>query len=84
MAWLRPVVVGGVTVSRATLHNEEEIARLDLAIGDTVLVERSGDVIPKVVEARERPEGRKAFTMPDECPVCGAPVMRSEGEAASR
>ena len=84
VARLRPVVVSGVTVSNATLHNEDEIARLDLAIGDTVLIERSGDVIPKVVEVRQRPAGRKAFRMPDTCPVCGSAVARAEGEVARR
>ncbi|NWF85524.1 MAG: NAD-dependent DNA ligase LigA [Bryobacteraceae bacterium] len=84
VACLRPVVVGGVTVSRATLHNEEEIARLGAAIGDTVLVERSGDVIPKVVEVRKRPPERRAFIMPTKCPVCDSIVVRAEGEVASR
>ncbi|MDR3717413.1 MAG: NAD-dependent DNA ligase LigA [Bryobacteraceae bacterium] len=84
VARLRPVVVGGVTVSNATLHNEDEIARLDLAIGDTVVIERSGDVIPKVVEVRHRPADRKPFQMPAECPVCGSAVARVEGEAAWR
>lgn len=84
VAWLRPVVVGGVTVSRATLHNEEEIARLDLAIGDTVLVERSGDVIPKVVQVVSRSPERIAFQMPAKCPVCDSLVVRAEGEVASR
>jgi DNA ligase (NAD+) len=84
VACLRPVVVGGVTVSRATLHNEEEIARLGAAIGDTVLVERSGDVIPKVVEVRKRPPERRAFSMPVKCPVCDSIVVRAEGEVASR
>jgi DNA ligase (NAD+) len=84
VAKLRPVAVGGVTVSNATLHNEEEIARLDLAIGDTVVIERSGDVIPKVVAVKSRPEGRRAFAMPVECPVCGSEVVRAEGEVARR
>lgn len=84
VAALRPVAVGGVTVSRATLHNEDEIARLDLAIGDTVLIERSGDVIPKVTRVKERPETRRPFIMPAECPRCGSKVMRAEGEAAWR
>jgi DNA ligase (NAD+) len=84
VARLRPVVVSGVTVSNATLHNEDEIARLDLAIGDTVVIERSGDVIPKVVEVRQRPADRKAFRMPDACPVCGSAVVRAEGEVARR
>ena len=84
VARLRPVVVSGVTVSNATLHNEDEIARLDLAIGDTVLIERSGDVIPKVVEVRHRSADRKLFRMPDTCPVCGSAVVRAEGEVARR
>jgi DNA ligase (NAD+) len=84
VAALRPVQVGGVTVSRATLHNEDEIARLDLAVGDTVVIERSGDVIPKVVRIKERPAHRRPFTMPSACPVCGSRVARGEGEAAWR
>ncbi len=84
VACLRPVVVGGVSVSRATLHNEEEIARLDVAIGDTVLVERSGDVIPKIVRVVRRPDGRQPFKMPAACPVCGSAVVRPEGEVAWR
>ncbi len=84
VARLRPVVVGGVTVSNATLHNEDEIARLDLAIGDTVVIERSGDVIPKVVEVVNRPTDRRLFLMPDACPVCGSAVVRAEGEVARR
>ena len=84
VARLKPVSVSGVTVSNATLHNEEEIARLDLAIGDTVVVERSGDVIPKVVAVRARPAGRRPFEMPNACPVCASPVLRAEGEVASR
>ncbi|WP_031500141.1 NAD-dependent DNA ligase LigA [Bryobacter aggregatus] len=84
VAALQPVAVGGVTVARATLHNEEEIARLGLKIGDTVLVERSGDVIPKVVKVvSSAPEGR-SFAMPTECPICGGPVTRLEGEVAVR
>jgi DNA ligase (NAD+) len=84
VAHLRPVAVGGVTVSRATLHNEDEIARLDVQIGDTVVVERSGDVIPKVVRVAERANNRRPFRMPTVCPVCGGHVVREEGEAASR
>nr|WP_321475291.1 NAD-dependent DNA ligase LigA [uncultured Paludibaculum sp.] len=84
VARLKPVTVSGVTVSNATLHNEEEIARLDLAIGDSVLIERSGDVIPKVVAVTKRPDDRRAFVMPKTCPVCQSPVMRAEGEVASR
>jgi DNA ligase (NAD+) len=84
VAHLRPVVISGVTVSRATLHNEDEIERLGLHIGDTVLVERSGDVIPKVVRVVAQGEDRRAFHMPKSCPVCGGEVVRAEGEAASR
>ena len=84
VAHLRPVVVGGVTVSRATLHNEDEIERLGVEIGDTVLVERSGDVIPKVVRVEKQGAERHRFRMPKECPVCGGPIVREEGEAASR
>ncbi len=76
--------VGGVTVSRATLHNEDEIARLGVQIGDTVLVERSGDVIPKVVRRLKKGKGRKPFHMPADCPVCGTPLVREEGEAIRR
>jgi len=84
VAHLRPVVVGGVTVSRATLHNEDEIERLGVRIGDTVLVERSGDVIPKVVRVVSEGQERRAFRMPKSCPVCGGEIVRAEGEAASR
>lgn len=84
VAHLRPVVVSGVTVSRATLHNEDEIARLDLQIGDTVLIERSGDVIPRVVRVIEQGADRHPFKMPETCPVCGSHVERAEGEAATR
>ena len=83
-ARLRPVLVGGVTVSRATLHNEDEIARLGLQIGDTVLIERSGDVIPKVVRVVGEGAGRRPFEMPRTCPVCGEPVVREEGEVVAR
>ncbi len=83
-AVLEPVQVGGVTVSRATLHNEQEIDRLGLQIGDRVVVIRSGDVIPKVVRvAAEGPE-RKQFRMPAGCPVCGGDVRREEDEAVAR
>jgi len=83
-AYLRPVTIGGVTVSRATLHNEDEIGRLGVEIGDTVLVERSGDVIPKVVRVVKQGPDRRPFKMPDRCPVCGGEIVRAEGEAASR
>ena len=84
VAHLAPVTVSGVTVSRATLHNEDEIARLGLAAGDQVLIERSGDVIPKVVRVVRHGTHRKAFHMPKACPICGDAVVRAEGEAASR
>ncbi|MBV8897487.1 MAG: NAD-dependent DNA ligase LigA [Acidobacteriaceae bacterium] len=84
VAHLKPVLISGVTVSRATLHNEDEIERLGVAIGDTVLVERSGDVIPKIVRVVERGTHRRQFHMPKTCPVCGGHVVREEGEAAVR
>jgi DNA ligase (NAD+) len=84
VAHLKPVEVGGVTVSRATLHNEDEIERLGLEIGDDVVIERSGDVIPKVVRVHSQGPHRKKFRMPAACPVCGGNVVREEGEAATR
>ncbi len=83
-ARLRPVAVGGVTVSRATLHNEDEIERLGLEIGDEVLVERSGDVIPKVLRVVTPGKHRRPFQVPAVCPVCGTRVVREEGEAIRR
>jgi DNA ligase (NAD+) len=84
VADLRPVDIGGVTVSRATLHNEDEIARLGLEIGDTVLVERSGDVIPKVVRVVHEGAQRRRFQMPGKCPECGSEVVREPGAVAWR
>jgi DNA ligase (NAD+) len=86
VAKLEPVFVGGTTVSNATLHNEDEIRRKDVHIGDTVIVRRAGDVIPEVVGvlAERRPVGAKAFVMPATCPVCGSHVVREEGEADAR
>ena len=84
VAHLDPVAVGGVTVSRATLHNEDEIERLGVQIGDTVLIERSGDVIPKVVRVTKAGRHAHPFRMPHKCPVCGGHIVREEGEAASR
>jgi DNA ligase (NAD+) len=84
VAILEPKEVGGVTVSRATLHNEDEIGRLGLEIGDEVVIERSGDVIPKVVRVSVQGSPRKPFRMPERCPVCGGTVVREEGESASR
>ena len=83
LAVLDPVIVGGVTVSRATLHNEDEIARKDLRIGDWVIVQRAGDVIPQIVQSLpERRTGSEiVFEMPTNCPACGAPTHREEGEA---
>jgi len=84
VAYLKPVEVSGVTVSRATLHNEDEIERLGLQIGDDVVIERSGDVIPKVVRVEKQGQNRVAFHMPQHCPVCHGHVVREEGEAARR
>jgi DNA ligase (NAD+) len=83
VAELAPVFVGGSTVSRATLHNVDYIADLDLRIGDTVVVEKGGDVIPKVtgVISAKRPKGAKPFTMPSVCPICGSGIYRSEDES---
>lgn len=86
VAMLEPVALGGVTVSRSTLHNEDEIKRLGLKIGDWVLIERGGDVIPKVLKVIEskRTGKEKPFKMATTCPVCGGRVSRPEGEAVSR
>jgi DNA ligase (NAD+) len=85
-AKLEPVAVGGVIVSNATLHNEDEIARKDIRIGDTVIVRRAGDVIPQVmgVVAAKRPKGAKPFKMPDVCPVCGSKAVREVDEKTGR
>ncbi len=86
VARLEPVMVGGVTVSNATLHNQDEIDRKDVRVGDYVFVRRAGDVIPEVVAPiKELRKGRpRKFRMPDECPVCGTPVVRPEGEVVTR
>jgi DNA ligase (NAD+) len=86
VAKLEPVFVGGVTVTNATLHNEDEIRRKDLRIGDTVWVRRAGDVIPEVLGPvlSLRPSSARQFTMPRDCPVCGSLAVREEGEAVSR
>ena len=86
MAVMAPVEVGGVNVSRATLHNEAEVARKDVRVGDTVLVQRAGDVIPEVVKVilEERPAGAEPFRMPENCPVCGTALVRPEGEKVTR
>lgn len=85
-AVLEPVFVGGVTISMATLHNEDEVKRKDLRVGDRVVVQRAGDVIPEVVEpvVEERTGDEKPFVMPDACPVCGGPLPRIEDEAVRR
>ncbi len=86
VARLKPVEVGGVTVTNATLHNEDDLRRKDVWAGDTVVVRRAGDVIPEVVSVREKgPRGEEQrFSMPQMCPVCGSPVVRLPGEAAAR
>lgn len=85
-AVLEPTFVGGVTISRATLHNEDEIARKDVRIGDTVIIQRAGEVIPEVVGPvlEKRTGDEKVFQMPTHCPVCGAEIERPEGEAVAR
>jgi DNA ligase (NAD+) len=86
VARLKPVFVGGVTVTNATLHNEDELRRKDVWIGDTVVVRRAGDVIPEIVKVSKegRREDRDRFQMPKECPECHSPVVRLEGEAVAR
>jgi DNA ligase (NAD+) len=86
VASLEPVSIGGVTVKSASLHNMDEIARKDIRVGDTVVVERAGDVIPYVVQVltEKRIGSERVFIMPEHCPVCGASVYREEGEAAYR
>ncbi len=86
VAVLEPVRVGGVEVSRASLHNEDEVKKKDVRIGDTVVIQRAGDVIPEVVKVMEskRTGRERKFTMPDRCPVCGSKVERPEGEAVHR
>jgi len=85
-ALMKPVQVGGVTVTRATLHNADHVARLDVRNGDTVIVRRAGDVIPEVVQVvlDQRPPGTQPWSMPMRCPVCGAEVVREEGAAVWR
>jgi DNA ligase (NAD+) len=86
VARLAPVSVGGVTVTNATLHNEDEVRRKDIRIGDTVIVRRAGDVIPEVVAnvPERRPAGAREFVMPTQCPVCGSAIVRPEEEAVAR
>ncbi len=86
VAVLKPVQVSGVTVTHATLHNQDEVERKDVRIGDTVIVRRAGDVIPEVVGVikEKRPRGTRKWHTPDKCPVCGSQVIREEDEAAHR
>ncbi len=86
LAVLEPVRVAGTTVSRATLHNVDFIAEKDIRIGDIVVVQKAGDIIPEIIEAKKdkRTGNEKIFKMPEKCPVCGASVVREEGEAAYR
>jgi DNA ligase (NAD+) len=86
VAELEPINVGGVLVSRATLHNEDEIERKDVRVGDTVVLQRAGDVIPQIVSVvtDRRPPGAKKFVFPDQCPICGSHAVRPPGEAVRR
>ena len=86
VAKLKPVSVGGVIVTNATLHNQDEIDRKDVRIGDTVLVQRAGDVIPEVVKiiANKRPNGTTKYILPSECPICGKEVKRPKDESVTR
>ena len=86
VARLKPVFVGGVTVTNATLHNEDEVHRKDIRIGDTVVVRRAGDVIPEVVRAlvEKRPDHARCFVLPERCPVCDSAIRRSDDEAIAR
>lgn len=83
---MQPVHVGGVTVTRATLHNADQVARLDVRVGDSVIVRRAGDVIPEVVRVipERRPEGTVPWRMPEHCPACGSEIVREEGEVVAR
>jgi len=86
LAVMKPVKVGGVTITNATLHNQDELSRKDVRVGDTVVVHRAGDVIPEIVNVvmDKRPRGAKPFYLPDHCPSCGSKVVRPEGEAVTR
>lgn len=86
VAVLEPVRLAGTTVSRATLHNEEEVQRKDVRVGDTVLIEKAGEIIPQVIRVvrENRPSGSRRFVMPDTCPICGSAAIKEEGEVVSR
>jgi DNA ligase (NAD+) len=86
VAVLEPVQIGGVTVTHAGLHNQDEVDRLDIRVGDTVFVERAGDVIPKIVKVvhEKRPPGTTPFRLPEHCPACGTQAVRADGEVALR
>lgn len=86
VAIMEPVNVGGVMVSRATMHNEDDVRKKDVRVGDTVVVQRAGDVIPEIVRVilEKRPEGAEPFKMPDRCPECRSEIVRYEGEVAHR
>ncbi|MBS1969129.1 MAG: NAD-dependent DNA ligase LigA [Bdellovibrionales bacterium] len=86
VAIMHPVRVGGVTITNATLHNQEEIDRKDVRVGDTVIIQRAGDVIPEVVEVvlSKRPKGSEPFLIPSKCPACGSRVQKLEGEVVTR
>jgi DNA ligase (NAD+) len=86
VAWLKPVQIGGTTVSRATLHNADEVARKDVRPGDQVIIQRAGDVIPEVVRVlkEKRPKSSRPWHMPKKCPECGTDLVREPGEAATR
>jgi DNA ligase (NAD+) len=86
VAHFDPIVLAGTTVKRATLHNYEDLARKDVRVGDTVIVDKGGDVIPRVIRIvpEKRPPGSIPFAMPERCPVCGDPIVREPGEVAAR
>ena len=84
VAFFEPVQIGGVTVVKSTLHNMDEVERLNIHAGDTVLVERAGEVIPHVLKVVKHGQAEVTFRMPEKCPVCGMGIHRAEGEVAYR